>query len=327
MQLQAREKQLVRLGRESALAAQRVRLANGKRITLRDLQVGLGFRALGPRVYVRALLEPRQQPCACHCSGVPVTLPPGMCGQLKVSGCKDCIVSERLLLTACAICFVCFDLNCFEQREDGWCRGGGDLKEHSCGLPISVLLCWQHTILSDLQSPHLCNAISHCKRQGSSRCVLLAGTPSQVAASLEAAEQYKEALQQRGVFIIPLTIFDEAASTSSTDGSNGEGSGAVQQPALPPLTKEDLRWRGEPEGLQGYKQWFADQLSLTSSKVNSATGRQEAGCRWLAERLRFTPGCGARILGRKLLAASNTCRDVSSQLVLAAGGGRCYGME
>lgn len=38
---QARQKQLTRLARESALAAQRVRLANGKRITLRDLQVGL----------------------------------------------------------------------------------------------------------------------------------------------------------------------------------------------------------------------------------------------------------------------------------------------
>lgn len=147
----ARDKQLVRLGRESALAAQRIRLANGKRLTLRDLQ-------------------------------------------------------------------------------------------------------------------------------GSSRCVLLAGTPAQVAASLSAAEPYRGALQQRGVFIVPLPIFEPSSGGGGGGGAGDAAAGGGQQQqeeaaaALPPLTKQDLRWRGEAEQLQGYRQWFQDQLTLTSSKVTSDTG-------------------------------------------------------
>lgn len=44
--IQARDKQMVRLARESVLAGQRVRLANGKRLTLRDLQVRLDLDSL-----------------------------------------------------------------------------------------------------------------------------------------------------------------------------------------------------------------------------------------------------------------------------------------
>lgn len=38
------------------------------------------------------------------------------------------------------------------------------------------------------------------------------------------------------------------------------------------MTPADLRWRGEPEGLNGYRRWFADQLKLTPAKITGASG-------------------------------------------------------
>ncbi|KIY99276.1 hypothetical protein MNEG_8687 [Monoraphidium neglectum] len=108
--------------------------------------------------------------------------------------------------------------------------------------------------------------------QGTSRCVLLAGTPSQVAASLAAAEPYREQLLQRGVFIVPVPIFDEPASSSGSGGDEQQGQQQQAAATIPPLERGDLRWRGEAQQLQGYKQWFQDQLSFSSSKVTSDTG-------------------------------------------------------
>jgi len=109
--------------------------------------------------------------------------------------------------------------------------------------------------------------------QGSSRIVLIAGSPAQVSASLAEAEQYKEALQLRGVFVVPLPIF-ESTSSGAQDVSSGQQQQQQQQPAggIPPLELADLRWRGEGENFNGYRQWFEDQLAFTSSKVNLETG-------------------------------------------------------
>ncbi len=38
--------------------------------------------------------------------------------------------------------------------------------------------------------------------------VVVAGTPSQVAESMERAEEYKEQIQERGLLIVPLPIFN-----------------------------------------------------------------------------------------------------------------------
>lgn len=125
--------------------------------------------------------------------------------------------------------------------------------------------------------------------QGNSRCVLVAGTPAQVAASLAEAEQYRDALEKRGVFVVALPIFEAGASSggaasssgsgssgdASSSGGSGSGGGAAAAAApaaLLPLQKADLRWRGEAEGLQGYRRWFEDQLRLTPAKVTANTG-------------------------------------------------------
>lgn len=111
--------------------------------------------------------------------------------------------------------------------------------------------------------------------QGSSRVVLLAGTPSQVAESLRQAKPFRERLEQRGVFVIPVPIFDEPAGSSRDvrgEQQQQPQEQEQQRAVVPPLTPADLRWRGEAVRLERYRQWFADQLSLTSSKVTSDTG-------------------------------------------------------
>jgi hypothetical protein len=134
---------------------------------------------------------------------------------------------------------------------------------HSTGSPSSYL---EVSSLADR-----CTPVS-IVTQGTSRCVLLAGTPSQVAASLAAAEPYREQLLQRGVFIVPVPIFDEPASSSGSGGDEQQGQQQQAAATIPPLERGDLRWRGEAQQLQGYKQWFQDQLSFSSSKVTSDTG-------------------------------------------------------
>ncbi len=109
--------------------------------------------------------------------------------------------------------------------------------------------------------------------QGSSRVVLLAGTPQQVAVSLAAADPFKEELMRRGVVVVPLPIFEVAEADPAVASSSSSSSEQQQAAAaLPPLTKEDLRWRVEGEGLPGYKQWFKDQLKYTPAKITSETG-------------------------------------------------------
>lgn len=56
--------------------------------------------------------------------------------------------------------------------------------------------------------------------------VIVAGTAQQVQDALEGAEEFKEALQERGVLVVPLPIFAK---------TNAEKDEQMQ------LTKEDLR--------------------------------------------------------------------------------------
>ncbi|KAI8465812.1 MAG: hypothetical protein J3K34DRAFT_461212 [Monoraphidium minutum] len=106
--------------------------------------------------------------------------------------------------------------------------------------------------------------------QGTSRVVLLAGSPTQVAKSLAEAESYREQLVQRGVFLVPLPIFEEQPPADGASTSGGEQQAAAG--GIPPLEKGDLRWRGAAEGAAAYRQWFADQLAYTPAKVTSETG-------------------------------------------------------
>ena len=123
--------------------------------------------------------------------------------------------------------------------------------------------------------------------------MLLAGTPEQVALSLAQAEAYRGELSKRGVFIVPLPIFEAAGAGDGGNGGGDSGGGGGGGAELPPLAAEDLRWRGAPEQLAGYREWFKDQLSLTSDKVTSNTGLY-VGMR-LDGRVRAS---GARAAGR-----------------------------
>lgn len=91
--------------------------------------------------------------------------------------------------------------------------------------------------------------------RGNARIVLVAGTKTQVAASLEAAEPFKEELVKRGVLVVPLPLFATPDETAE----------------LPPLLLADLRWRAQPLQLDGWQAWFSEQLSLAK------TARPETG--------------------------------------------------
>ena len=87
--------------------------------------------------------------------------------------------------------------------------------------------------------------------------MLVAGTPEQVAASLAAAEPFKQQLQERGVLVVPLPFVAAPA------GSGGEGGGSGgDAAALPPLTAEDLRWRAAAIRMDDWRRWFEAQAAL-----------------------------------------------------------------
>lgn len=96
--------------------------------------------------------------------------------------------------------------------------------------------------------------------RGAVRPVLIAGTPSQVAASLKAAEPYRMALMERGVFVIPLPLYAEA-------DKDAEGVGYDQSDFFR-SSSEDLRWRGKPIRTDDWKRWFNDQASAASKETS-----------------------------------------------------------
>eukprot|EP00877_Chromochloris_zofingiensis_P000740 jgi/Chrzof1/10667/Cz05g07170.t1_LPA1A[v5.2] len=106
--------------------------------------------------------------------------------------------------------------------------------------------------------------------QGSARVVVIAGTTEQVLSSLEAAAPYKEQLVQRGVFVIPLPIYESGDSSSSNNSSpeaNASSSSSSLNTVLPDVTPEDLRWRATPLNPENWRSWFTDQLALAPNAV------------------------------------------------------------
>lgn len=87
--------------------------------------------------------------------------------------------------------------------------------------------------------------------RGFARCVMVTGTAQQVADALQAAEPYKERLIERGVFVIPLPIFE----TGGADALSA---------ILPPPTAEDLRWRCTALRLNEWEAWFKEQMAAAN---------------------------------------------------------------
>lgn len=83
----------------------------------------------------------------------------------------------------------------------------------------------------------------------------MAGTPAQVAAGLAAAEPYKQALQERGVLVVPLPFVPPS-------GSGGAEAEAAAAAALAPPGPEDLRWRATPIRLGDWQAWFQKQAAM-----------------------------------------------------------------
>ncbi|GLC37803.1 hypothetical protein PLESTB_001478300 [Pleodorina starrii] len=99
--------------------------------------------------------------------------------------------------------------------------------------------------------------------RGSARVVLAAGSRTQVAAALAAAEPFREELVKRGVLVVPLPIFEEdAAAAAAASGPTAE---------LPPLAPADQRWRAEPKRLDEWRSWFQQQLKF-SAKAKPENG-------------------------------------------------------
>lgn len=80
-----------------------------------------------------------------------------------------------------------------------------------------------------------------------SRPVMLVGTAEQVKEAVQAAEQFKEDLIDRGVLIIPLPVY--GGSREDID-------------ALCTLSKDDLRWKAAPVRMDEWKAWFDAQAKL-----------------------------------------------------------------
>lgn len=104
--------------------------------------------------------------------------------------------------------------------------------------------------------------------RGAARPVLIAGTPSQVAAGLKAAEPYRKALMERGVFVVPLPLYPE----TKEDGIAVQGQDALFEynqsngPQVPP--SENLRWRGNPIRINEWRKWFDDQAAAASKETS-----------------------------------------------------------
>ena len=94
--------------------------------------------------------------------------------------------------------------------------------------------------------------------------MLIAGSPSQVAAALAGAEPYKQALQERGVLVVPLPFMPEP-STSSGGGDAAAAEAAAASLAAP--GKEDLRWRATPIRMDDWRRWFEQQAGMAGKTL------------------------------------------------------------
>jgi len=91
--------------------------------------------------------------------------------------------------------------------------------------------------------------------RGSARPVIVVGTKSQVAGALQQAEKFREALEERGVLIIAIPMYDSSVE---------EEEDALD---IPELTEKDLRWRAMPVRKQEWKTWFDEQAAASGKSA------------------------------------------------------------
>ncbi|CAL8462655.1 g2188 [Coccomyxa elongata] len=98
-----------------------------------------------------------------------------------------------------------------------------------------------------------------------SRVVIAAGSPTQVAAAVAAAEPLREQLQERGVLVVPLPIFpgDQTVSGGSENGAESSESSSSSSDS-----KDNLRWKATPLRLEEWKAWFDEQTALAGANLD-----------------------------------------------------------
>ena len=110
--------------------------------------------------------------------------------------------------------------------------------------------------------------------RGFARVVLIAGTPQQVAASLDAAAPFKEQLQERGVLVIPLPFVSgssssAAAAVGDVDADAAAAAAAATSASLAPPGKDELRWRASPIRMDDWRRWFEAQAALAGKNLEN----------------------------------------------------------
>lgn len=95
---------------------------------------------------------------------------------------------------------------------------------------------------------------------------MIAGTPSQVAAALAAAEPYKQQLQERGVLVVPVPCVPEPAEVEAGPSSSGSMAEAAAASLAAPAADE-LRWRATALRLDDWRRWFEQQAGMAGKSL------------------------------------------------------------
>ncbi|KAK9843863.1 hypothetical protein WJX84_010997 [Apatococcus fuscideae] len=97
------------------------------------------------------------------------------------------------------------------------------------------------------------------------RVVVVAGTPEQVAESMKRAEDCREQLEERGLLIVPLPIFN-------ADNDNVQPASQTDVPPEASATggAADLKFKALPLRQNEWAEWFEKQLG--TSKATQENG-------------------------------------------------------
>jgi hypothetical protein len=107
--------------------------------------------------------------------------------------------------------------------------------------------------------------------RGAARPVIFAGSPAQLAAALEAAAPFREALEAAGVLFVGLPLYADGAGAAA-DGSAAAAAAATGGDGTPRLEAADQRWRATPVRLDDWRAWFVEQTAAAGKAGTTERG-------------------------------------------------------